>query len=83
LDFVNPCIYTDFLIKNWFLVPENFDEDAVISTIREKQQRIINDTYLDHPKGFTILTTSTCNARCFYCYEKNMKNKTHMTMEVA
>lgn len=60
---------TDFLTKNWFLVPKDFDDKKFADQIRklaklfEKSQLGISD--------YTILTTMECNARCFYCYEKS------------
>ena len=51
--------------------------------MREKLRKPIDDVYLDHPQSFTILTTTKCNARCFYCYEMKSKNKHHMTPETA
>lgn len=79
----DPCDYVDFLINHWFLVPIKYDEEAILSIIKERERTIITDTYLDHPEHFTILTTSACNARCFYCYELGLKNKTHMSLETA
>lgn len=78
-----PCDYVDFLIKNYFLVPENYDEEAILKILRERQTVPITDNYLDHPYHFTILTTTTCNARCFYCYELKVKGKSAMTKETA
>lgn len=77
------CDYVDFLVGNYFLVPEKFDEEALIDVYRKNQAKPITETYLDHPSGFTILTTTRCNARCFYCYEMASKHKTHMTIETA
>ena len=77
------CDYVEFLIGNWFLVPEEYDEEAILKIMRERQVIPITDTYLDHPSHFTILTTTTCNARCFYCYELKVKGKSAMTMEMA
>ena len=56
------------LIEKWFLVPTAHDDRLlsrqvrdVIKLTREKKKGIT---------GYTILTTTDCNARCFYCYEK-------------
>lgn len=73
----------EYLYKNYFLVPEDFDEQKVTEDMREKLRKPIDDVYLDHPQSFTILTTTKCNARCFYCYEMKSKNKHHMTPETA
>lgn len=73
----------DFMYKWYFLVPPDFDEIKVINEIRTRCTIPIDDLYLDHPNTYTILTTTKCNARCFYCYEHNMQHKTHMTAETA
>ena len=83
LETTDPCDYVDFLISNYYLVPENYDEEAILKVIRERQSIPITDNYLDHPIHFTILTTTTCNARCFYCYELKVKGKTPMSLETA
>ena len=58
----------DFLKKNWFLVPEDFDDKKFADQIKGLAKLFTK------PKlgisGYTILTTMECNARCFYCYEK-------------
>lgn len=55
------------LVEKWFLVPNKFDEN-------EFSDKITGIAALlkpapDHKNNFTILTTTDCNARCFYCYE--------------
>ena len=56
------------LIEKWFLVPTEHDDQQlsrqvrdVVKLTRDKKKGIT---------GYTILTTTDCNARCFYCYEK-------------
>ena len=83
LDTTDPCDYVDYLIGNWFLVPENYDEEEILKVLRASKQVPLTDVYLDHPNQFTILTTTTCNARCFYCYELKSKGKTPMSIETA
>lgn len=73
----------EFLYKNYFLVPDDFDEQEIVEFMRSKLQTPIDDLYLDHPQSFTVLTTTRCNARCFYCYEMKSKQKHHMTEETA
>ena len=68
------------MIENWFLVPEDFDEQEFSDQLHHIY-RVLN------PKGkektsFTILTTTDCNARCFYCYEMGIK-RIPMTPEIA
>ena len=55
------------LIRHWFLVPEEHDDCQLSLQLR-------NVARLMEPKqtnitGYTVMTTSDCNARCFYCYE--------------
>lgn len=83
LETTDPCDYVDFLIGNWFLVPEDYDEESIVKIMRNRQVVPLTDTYLDHPSHFTIFTTTTCNARCFYCYELKSKGKTPMSLEMA
>ena len=59
------------LIRGWYLVPEDFNE-------RKHADDVKNIVRMLQPKGpektdFTILTTTDCNARCFYCYELGFK----------
>lgn len=72
-----------FLYKNYFLVPEDFNEMKVVDETMKHLRRPIDDLYLNNPTTFTVLTTMKCNARCFYCYELHKKNKKHMTDETA
>lgn len=77
------CDYVDHLVNNYYLVPENFQEDLWIDSYRDQRQRPITNNYLESPSDFTILTTTKCNARCPYCYESNIDNRHDMTIETA
>ena len=68
------------LIDNWFLVPEEHDDRKLCEQIRMTAQ--LFQPPQKSIKGYTILTTTGCNARCFYCYEKGTKPVT-MTAETA
>ena len=68
----------DKLVKLYFYVPISFDEVKWVDELRAEN---CNDSRRESINGFTILTTTDCNARCFYCYEKgqprvNMTDKT-------
>jgi len=70
----------DALIGDWFLVPEDHDENAHADSVRCVLQAL-------HPRAkgvtkYTILTTTECNARCRYCYEMGMR-RTSMSRETA
>lgn len=71
---------SDYLRDNWFLVPENFDDKKFA-----KQFRALYQLLVPQPMGinsYTILTTTDCNAQCFYCYEKG-RSRIPMTIDTA
>ena len=58
----------DELIARHFLVPIDFDENRSVRQLRALIKK------LNPPKrmtGFTILPTTECNARCYYCFESD------------
>ena len=59
------------LYGDWFLVPEEMDESQLYLEL--KCILVVKE---ELPKGIThyvILPTTTCNARCFYCFEQGME----------
>ena len=70
----------DALIAAWLLVPEGYDEQKTVRDMREVGAYFLPQK--ERKAGFTILTTTDCNARCFYCYEMGCKRQ-HMTPQVA
>lgn len=58
------------LIRDWFLVPTDFDENRHADELRRVAGLLTPKT--GKKTGFTILTTTDCNARCYYCYEKGI-----------
>lgn len=59
----------NYLIQNWFIVPEDCDDFTITKQLTELMHSI-NLMNKNIPiKTFTILPTTDCNARCFYCYE--------------
>ena len=68
------------LVDHWFLVPEGHDDRKLCEQIRKMAALFLPPA--KHITGYTILTTTGCNARCFYCYEKGTKPVT-MTAETA
>lgn len=68
------------LIENWFCVPENHDDKKLCKNLNAAAKLVIPS-----PKGirkYTIVTTTGCNARCSYCFEKGIK-PVSMSMETA
>ena len=76
----------EYLREHLFAVPQSLDEKKLVNQYRTLRKMI--DTVDDEniTSSYTIMTTTDCNARCFYCYEKGrsripMSEKT--TMKVA
>ncbi len=65
----------DALINKWFMVPEEFNEREMADAIKKVASFLKPSMGLK--TDFTILTTTDCNARCFYCYERSIQ---HMSM---
>ena len=68
------------LIGKHFLIEAGEDENRQADAVR----RIVGALRSRNRKvtGFTVLTTTDCNARCFYCYEKGVR-RVSMTRETA
>ena len=58
-----------YLRDHWFLVKEDSDDFALASQINSIIGLMQKKTR-DPLKSFIIFTTTDCNARCFYCFEK-------------
>ena len=59
------------LVARWFAVPQSHDDRKLA-----REVKAVGKMLEKRPKGitnFTILTTTDCNARCFYCYEKGRR----------
>lgn len=66
-----PCLQTECmtdLIRGHYLVPVDYDEKEIVRKIRILLRKLFSPKHID---GYTILTTTNCNARCFYCYESD------------
>ena len=79
-DEVRDILSLPYLVEHWFLVPQNFDDRKLARQYRHIHALIA-------PKGkyinnYTILTTTDCNARCFYCYEMG-RSRIPMSEETA
>ncbi len=72
----------DALIEHWFLVPETFDECAFADQAARIAGLLAKTQGQKAKKEFTILTTTDCNARCYYCYEAGVR-RVYMTEKTA
>ena len=81
----NPDLDNDlvrYLAEQYFLVPEDYDDKKLGTQVIDSRMQIQN-IYRDRPLTFfCILTTTGCNARCFYCFEKGAK-VSNMTEKTA
>lgn len=69
------------LIADHFAVAEEFDERRSVLQLKSILRRV-EDSKAKNITGYTILPTTLCNARCFYCYEANAKH-IQMSAETA
>jgi len=74
------------LIRKWFLVPETMDEYQFVSKNKRIRQlwykAEARKKYNNGIDRFWILTTTYCNARCFYCHENGIP-QSHMSFHTA
>lgn len=68
------------LIAHRFLVPEDHDDYTLCLQVRQLAKLL--SARKEKTKSYTILTTTDCNARCFYCYELG-RSRITMTEQTA
>ncbi len=73
---------SNYLIEHYFLVPLDFSESKLAVQLKNILECINMNTKNVLLNNFVILTTTACNARCFYCFEKGAKVLT-MTEKTA
>lgn len=71
---------SEFLRDNWFVVPEDLNEKEHVNLVRWVSTTMHKKP--EHITNYTILTTTDCNARCFYCYELG-RSRIPMSEETA
>lgn len=73
-------LYDDYFYRHFFVIDEDIDEFM----LAEKVKYTLYDCRLKEfdIKNYTVITTTECNARCFYCYEKG-NNYVPMSEKVA
>lgn len=74
------AVNNQYLQEHWFVVPEDCKDkeyaDLVKWVLQTKQPKTEDIT------GYTIFTTTDCNARCFYCFELG-RSRVPMSVETA
>ena len=68
------------LVAQWFVVPVSHDDRKLAMEVRLVGRMLENP--VRRVRSYTVLTTTDCNARCFYCYEKG-RSRIPMSDEVA
>ena len=69
-----------YLHERWFTISEDQNEKDLTELVRWVRASLRREP--KHITQYTILTTTDCNARCFYCYERGCARVT-MDSETA
>ena len=72
--------HEDEFIKEHFFVPESFDEEKLSRDMMSLAKQFNKKEAAT--QSFTVLTTTDCNARCYYCYEMG-RRRLHMSEQIA
>lgn len=60
-----------YLINRWFLFPDCYNEVILSEQVKETMRLVMKSLPKKAITDFTVFPTTDCNARCFYCFEKN------------
>lgn len=74
-----PSKEVEDLIKHRFLVPVDFDDVKSVKQLRSICRKL---DVVKEITSFSILPTTKCNARCFYCFENGYR-QINMTSQMA
>ena len=72
----------ELLIKRYFLVPKDHDDKKLMLQISDTLMLLRSNYTGAKLNSLVIFTTSDCNARCFYCFERGVR-KVDMTEQTA
>ena len=61
------------LIEAHYLVPIDYNEQKAVSSLRRVLWRLQESQKSKDITYYTILITTACNARCYYCFEQGVK----------
>lgn len=63
------------LASKWFLVPKDHNDVKFVNQVRNFLKTVVYNNTDAPMRIFTILPTTDCNARCFYCFELGRSRK--------
>ena len=58
-----------WLVEHWFYFPQDVDPKSIVYMLKHEMKLRIPMNIPTIPDRFVVLTTTACNARCYYCYE--------------
>lgn len=61
------------LVTNHYLVPEDYDEHQQVDNLRSILRKLEESQRRRSIRKYTILPTTACNARCYYCFEQGFQ----------
>ena len=70
------CELLRHLIDNRFLVPLDFDEARSVQQLCRVFRKIHGMDCIDVITSYSLIPTTSCNARCFYCFENDYPKMT-------
>lgn len=70
------------LIAGHYLVTDDYDEHQKVVQMRDILRKLADMQNSQGIVHYTILPTTACNARCYYCYQRDVRPET-MSMQIA
>lgn len=70
------------LVESWYFCTKDYNDSETCRQLDTFMSFLTENVQGTAITNYTIFPTTDCNARCFYCYEKNIR-KYHMTEQTA